>query len=105
MDFSDHFLLEVTLRLPVIAQAEKKQLKNKDKWLLKDLASGQRKEDKIAAILASDWPNSSPSSIITEGIRPRMSNPYLYEPKDVYEEQKKGTTVTDWFQSTLKTIQ
>ena len=97
MEFSDHFLLEATLRLPVIAQAEKKQLKKKDKWLLKDLAFGQKKEDKISAIIQSDWPNSSPSSIITEGIRPRVSNPYLYAPKDKYEEQKKGTTITDWF--------
>jgi hypothetical protein len=48
------------------------------KYLLSDVAKAQGEKERMKKVWASEWPLSNPKKILTTGIRPRKSNPYLY---------------------------
>jgi hypothetical protein len=53
------------------------------KFLLKDLKKTHLDLKKIKILYDSNWPMTDPKNIVTQGIRPRISNPFLYQTENL----------------------
>ena len=84
--YSDHKQLELELRYKFnITRGQK----DPDKFLMGDVRKEASNMGKIQNLLKADWPNENPAKWITQGVRPRRSNPFLMEPeRGHYSSQK-----------------